>query len=82
MLRAIFSFFGGIFSFLITGMLVAALLVAGIFWYYAQDLPSHEQLANYAPPSISRIYSGEGRLIDEFAQERRLFTPIEDIPDL
>jgi penicillin-binding protein 1A len=80
-LRAIFSFFGGIFSFLITGMLAAALLVAGIFWYYAQDLPSHEQLANYAPPSISRIYSGEGRLIDEFAQERRLFTPIEDIPE-
>ncbi len=82
MLRAIFSFFGGFFSFLITGILAAALLVAGIFWYYAQDLPSHEQLANYAPPSISRIYSGEGRLIDEFAQERRLFTPIEDIPDL
>jgi N-acetylmuramoyl-L-alanine amidase len=45
------------------------------------DLPSHEQLANYAPPSISRIYSGEGRLIDEFALERRLFTPIDDIPD-
>ncbi|SUZ30931.1 Penicillin-binding protein 1A [Roseibaca ekhonensis] len=81
MLRAIFSFFGGIFSFVITGMLAAALLIAGIFWYYAQDLPSHEQLANYAPPSISRIYSGEGRLIDEFAQERRLFTPIEDIPE-
>ncbi|CUX81182.1 MAG: penicillin-binding protein 1A McrA [Roseibaca calidilacus] len=82
MLRAIFSFFGGIFSFLITGMLAAALLIAGVFWHYAQDLPSHEQLANYAPPSISRIYSGEGRLIDEFAQERRLFTPVEDIPDL
>ena len=82
MLRAIFSFLGGIFSFVITSMLAAALLLAGVFWYYSQDLPSHEQLANYAPPSISRIYSGEGRLIDEFAQERRLFTPIDDIPDL
>ncbi|NBB96841.1 MAG: PBP1A family penicillin-binding protein [Alphaproteobacteria bacterium] len=81
MLRAIFSFFGGMFSFLITGVLAAGLLLAGVFWYYSQDLPSHEQLANYAPPSISRIYSGEGRLIDEFAQERRLFTPIEDIPE-
>jgi penicillin-binding protein 1A len=69
------------FSFLITGVLAAGLLLAGVFWYYSQDLPSHEQLANYAPPSISRIYSGEGRLIDEFAQERRLFTPIEDIPE-
>jgi membrane peptidoglycan carboxypeptidase len=39
-------------------------------------------LAQYTPATISRIYSGEGRIIDEFAQERRLFVPIEDIPDL
>ena len=31
---------------------------------------------------ISRVYSGEGQMIDEFARERRLFTPIEDIPPL
>nr|WP_232843800.1 PBP1A family penicillin-binding protein [Rhodobacter amnigenus] len=47
---------------------------------YSRDLPSHESLAQYTPPTISRIYSGEGRIIDEFAQERRLFVPIEDIP--
>lgn len=81
MLRAILSFFGGLVSFAITAVFVGALAVAGVFWYYGQDLPSHEQLANYAPPSISRIYSGEGRLIDEFALERRLFTPIDDIPE-
>jgi len=39
-------------------------------------------LRNTPPPTISRIYSGEGRVIDEFAQERRLFVPIEDVPDL
>jgi penicillin-binding protein 1A len=49
---------------------------------YSRDLPSHESLAQYTPPTISRIYSGEGRIIDEFAQERRLFVPAEDIPDL
>ena len=81
MLRAILSFFGGLFSFAITAVFFGVLAVAGVFWFYGQDLPSHEQLANYAPPSISRIYSGEGRLIDEFALERRLFTPIDDIPD-
>ncbi len=82
MLRAILAFLGGIFSFVTSGIFAAAIMLGGLFWYYGQDLPSHEQLANYAPPSISRIYSGEGRLIDEFAQERRLFTPIADIPDL
>ncbi len=80
-LRAILSFFGGVFSFAITGTVFLAVAIGGVFWFYSQDLPSHEQLASYAPPTISRIYSGEGRLIDEFAIERRLFTPIDDIPE-
>ncbi len=61
---------------------MAALVVGAVFWMYGRDLPSHESLAQYKPPTISRIYSGEGQLIDEFAQERRLFTPSEEIPDL
>ena len=64
------------------GILFAALSIGAIFYMYAQDLPSHERLAQYSPPTISRIYSSEGRIIDEFAKERRLFVPIEDIPDL
>ncbi len=82
MVRFIGSFFGGIFTLLTLGMLFAALSVGAVFWMYGRDLPSHESLAQYTPPTISRIYSGEGEIIDEFAEERRLFTPIEDIPDL
>lgn len=61
---------------------MAALTIGGVFWMYSRDLPSHESLAQYTPPTISRIYNGEGQLIDEFAKERRLFTPAEEIPDL
>ena len=82
MLRFVFSFFGAIFSLVTLGVAMVALSIGAIFWIYGRDLPSHESLAQYKPPTISRIYSGEGRLIDEFAQERRLFTPAEDIPDL
>nr|WP_153214305.1 PBP1A family penicillin-binding protein [Tritonibacter litoralis] len=64
------------------GIVAVAVTVGGIFWFYGRDLPSHEALARYQPPTISRIYSGEGELIDEFAKERRLFTAAEDIPDL
>ena len=64
------------------GVLFVALSIGAIFYMYSKDLPSHERLAQYAPATISRIYSTEGRIIDEFAQERRLFVPIEDIPDL
>ena len=81
-IRFILSMVGGLFSALTLGLLFAALTVGGIFYMYASDLPSHESLAKYTPATISRIYSGEGRIIDEFAQERRLFVPIEDIPDL
>ena len=82
MLRFIGSFLGGIFSALTLGLIFAALTVGGIFYMYSRDLPSHESLAQYTPPTISRIYSGEGQIIDEFAQERRLFVAGEDIPDL
>lgn len=82
MTRAFLSFFGAIFSFVLMAGLFGALTVGGVVWVYTHDLPSTEQLANYSPPMISRIYSGEGQLIDEFARERRLFTPIEDIPPL
>ncbi|MDE4175828.1 PBP1A family penicillin-binding protein [Phaeobacter sp. PT47_59] len=82
MLRFILSFFGSIFSTITLGIAMVALTIGGVFWIYGQDLPSHESLAQYQPPTISRIYSGEGQLIDEFAQERRLFTPSDEIPVL
>ena len=56
--------------------------IAAIFYMYGKDLPSTANLSQYTPPTISRIYSSQGRVIDEFAQERRLFTPAGEIPDL
>ncbi len=82
MLRALFSFFGGIFTLVVTGLLFAALMVGGVIWMYGSDLPDHEELARYTPKTISRVYSGEGQIIDEFAVERRLFVPASDIPKL
>jgi len=81
-LRSVFSFFGSLFSLLTLGVMLIALSIGAVFYIYGRDLPSHESLANYTPPTISRIYSGEGRIIDEFSRERRLFTPAKDIPDL
>ncbi|RYG92029.1 PBP1A family penicillin-binding protein [Loktanella sp. IMCC34160] len=82
MLRFILSFFGAIFSMATLGLGMAALTLGAIFYMYGRDLPSHEVLSQYTPKTISRIYSGEGQIIDEFAVERRLFTPAEEIPDI
>ncbi|MBC7131748.1 MAG: PBP1A family penicillin-binding protein [Roseovarius sp.] len=82
MLRAIMSLLGTVFSLITLVVVIAGLSVGAVLHIYGKDLPSHESLASYAPPTISRIYSAEGRIIDEFARERRLFTPAEEIPDL
>ncbi|MFN3607025.1 MAG: transglycosylase domain-containing protein, partial [Cypionkella sp.] len=74
------NFIGSIFTNITLAVIFGALTLGGVFWVYSDGLPSHESLAQYAPPTISRIYSGEGRIVDEFARERRLFVPIEDIP--
>ncbi|WP_298678402.1 penicillin-binding protein 1A [uncultured Lentibacter sp.] len=82
MLRFLLSLLGGLFSLLTLGLMAVALSIGAIFYIYGRDLPSHESLAQYQPATISRIYSGEGRMLDEFARERRLFTPADEIPDL
>ena len=81
-IRFILGVFGAIFSWITLAMFFAALTIGGILWMYARDLPDHQTLAQYTPPTISRIYSREGEIVDEFAQERRLFVPAEDIPDM
>ena len=82
MVRFILSFFGGIFTTVTMGAGMVVLSVGAIFWVYGRDLPSHDSLSQYQPATISRIYSGEGQIIDEFAQERRLFAPADTIPPL
>ena len=65
----------------------AGLAVAGgaglaYLWItYGRDLPDYRQLANYAPPTTTRVYGGDGRLLAEYAREKRIFVPIGAIPD-
>ncbi|MCF8462391.1 MAG: penicillin-binding protein 1A [Rickettsiaceae bacterium] len=54
----------------------------GIFYYYSQELPDYSQLANYSPPAVSRFYSSDGTLLEKYAYEHRLFTPISAIPNV
>jgi len=73
--------FLGLFS---IGFIGAVVAVGGFIYivnYYNKDLPDFEQLRNYEPPIVTRLYAGDGRLLAEFAQEKRVFVPIEFIPD-
>jgi penicillin-binding protein 1A len=80
--RFILNIFGAIFSWLTIAVFFAAVAFGAVLHFYSRDLPDHEQLAQYRPATISRIYSVEGRIIDEFATERRLYTPIDEVPEV
>ncbi|MCF8495190.1 MAG: penicillin-binding protein 1A [Alphaproteobacteria bacterium] len=74
--------FLGLFSLGFLGLMAAVGLVAFIFNYYGHDLPDYAQLKNYEPQIVTRLYAGDGRLMGEFAQEKRVFVSIDNIPDL
>ena len=49
-------------------------------WYFSIGLLDYKKLSNYQPPISSRVYSSDGRLIAEYALEKRLFIPFESVP--
>ena len=49
-------------------------------WYFSSDLPDYKILSNYKPPISSRVHSGDGKLIDEHALQKRLFIPYDSVP--
>ncbi len=51
-----------------------------VFYHYGKGLPEHRQLADYEPPTVTRVHAGDGRLLAEFAIEKRVFVPISSIP--
>jgi penicillin-binding protein 1A len=71
------------------GILIVLLLLGGLaagvgglalFYHYGRGLPEFTQLANYQPPVSTRIHAGDGRLLTEYAIEKRAFVPINAIP--
>ena len=53
-----------------------------LFYHYGRDLPDYQQLADYQPPMVTRMHAGDGRLLAEFAKEKRVFVPIDAMPKL
>lgn len=66
----------GILGFVALVGMVVAIYTAYLF----HDLPDAGELAEYRPPTATRVYAWDGTLIGEFSQERRIFVPYEEIP--
>jgi penicillin-binding protein 1A len=60
---------------------IGLLFIFSTLWYFSSSLPDYKILANYKPPISSRVHSGEGQLIAEYALQKRLFIPYDSIPE-
>src|SRR3989338_8307826 len=76
MVRALLTFLGVMLLFVVVG----AGGVLFVFHTYGRDLPEYRQLASYEPPVMTRVYGGDGRLLVEYAVEKRVFVPIKAMP--
>ena len=71
---------------LVLGTVVLVLVTGGVaafvlFQRLDAELPDYRQLAAYSPPTVTRVHAADGRLIAEYARERRVFVPVSAIPD-
>jgi penicillin-binding protein 1A len=74
-------FLGYLFAMGVITVFGVAFAAAYIVWDASKHLPDYEQLANYEPPVMTRVHAADGRLLAEYARERRLYVPINAIPD-
>jgi penicillin-binding protein 1A len=71
-----------LFVLVLFGVAAGAGVAALAVWYFGRDLPNYQQLANYQPPVVTRVYAGDGRLLAEYATEKRVFVPVSAMPPL
>lgn len=73
-------------AFILAILLVAVAGAGGsglwVLYSYGRDLPDYRQLAEYEPPTMTRVHAGDGTLLAEFAIEKRAFVPIKAMPKL
>jgi len=62
------------------GSIAAAGAGLFLFWQYGKGLPDYQKLAVYEPAVMTRVHADDGRLLAEYATEKRIFVPIRAMP--
>ena len=77
MFKTLSSLLSTFFFFAVIGFVI----VISSLWKYAGELPDYHQLEKYEPPVTTRLYAGDGRLLMEYAAEKRFFVPVDKISE-
>jgi penicillin-binding protein 1A len=72
--------FGWLFSLGTTLGVLGVLLAIAVFHSFNKDLPDYSELAHYDPPTVTRLYASNGKMMAEYATEKRVFVPLVAIP--
>ncbi|MAI10030.1 MAG: penicillin-binding protein [Rhodospirillaceae bacterium TMED167] len=74
------------FLFFVSTLMILAIVGAAggmyVFYIFGRGLPDYRQLADYEPPVMTRVQAGDGRLLVEYAIQKRVFVPGSALPKL
>ena len=63
------------------GLSIGMILFFSFIVFLSKDLPSLEQLENYDPDLVTRIFSADGKVLNELFVQKRVFIELDKIPE-
>jgi len=75
-----FRIIKNIFILILSLGLLSAFFVLAVLWAFSNNLPDYKFLKSYKPAVSSKVYSGDGKLVNNFSTEKRIFVPYNSIP--
>ena len=69
-----------IFLLLLSSSLLAGVVILSVLWGFSNNLPDYKFLKSFKPSVSSKVYSGDGELVNDFSTEKRIFVPYKAIP--
>ena len=70
-----------IFILILSFGLLSALSIIAVLWAFSNNLPDYKFLKSYKPAVSSKVYSGDGELVNDFSSEKRIFVPYKAISE-
>ena len=70
-----------IFILILSLGLLSAFSILAVLWAFSNNLPDYKFLKSYKPSVSSKVYSGDGELVNDFSSEKRIFVPYNAISE-
>jgi len=68
-----------IFILILSLGLLSSFSILAVLWAFSNNLPDYKFLKSYKPAVSSKVYSGNGELVNDFSTEKRIFIPYNAI---